>query len=159
MFARKEVLINAQDLRTGATGPLRHQTRQEVLKIALYGGAGNALALAHAAAADAIPMILKNLALKRFGGMLSGKQAGEAFAETTSAFPTLPQKARQVQEHSLRRPTDVPHQALHASLVPQSFALAMRARSRPGEARRNGQYARFLFDLGNLVVGEPDQRF
>ena len=93
--AGKEVLVKAQDLRAGAAGPLRQQTHQKVLKVAFHGGSGNGLALPHAAAADAIPMILEHFATKRLGGVLSRQQPGEPFPKAAAAIPAPPQPAGQ----------------------------------------------------------------
>src|SRR5579884_1017123 len=104
MFARKEVLVNAQDPRTLPAGSFRHQARQKVLKVAFHGGCRDGLALTDPTAADAIPMIPEHLVTERLGSMLSGQQAGKTFPEAPPAIAALPQEPEQPQIDALGGP-------------------------------------------------------
>ncbi len=99
-----------------------------MLAVALHGGAGDVFAFGYAPAVDAVPVVLKHLGPKRFGGPLSLKQAGKTLTELLVTAPAQPLVPAEVQPYLARRPAHVPHPALQLAFVPDfrprtAFAL------------------------------------
>src|SRR5580698_6489 len=78
----EEVLVDTQHLRTHRAGSFGSQSLQMNTGPALHGGAGNVFTLRHAAAADAVKVLLANAAAKRFTGPEPGQNTGETLPET-----------------------------------------------------------------------------
>ena len=90
MLTGEEVLIHAEDLRTGRADPFPGPQLQIPQKPAFNGGARKTLALRQSATADAIKVLLAYAAPERLGGAQARQNAGEPLPEAAAAGPALP---------------------------------------------------------------------
>src|SRR5262252_2067460 len=74
---------------------------------AFHGGAGDPLALAQSATADAIEMFLANVAAERLGGAQTGLNARKALPEAAAAGPAQPLARFQFQHAMTNSPAFV----------------------------------------------------
>ena len=155
----EEVFVDAEHTRAVGTGTLGCEPSKIVLEPALDGGCSEFLPPGKAAAANPVPVVLKDLAFERFAGSLARQDPLEPLAEAPTAVSALPLAGFEQQQAAARAPTLMPNLANITPLAPQRFTPAVRARYRSGMPGRYRHPFAGPLDCGNLKSGQPDHRF
>src|SRR4051812_23169582 len=153
MLSGKEMLVDAEDLRTFQRRAFTCHLSKPVAEPALDSGTGDMLPLRQPAAADPIEVFLANRPPERLGGAHARQNAGKTLPESALAGQTTPLPGFQFYDRMAHTPAFVPRPTNPQVFHSQIRSLTVRTKTPPCEARRNANLTPCFFYGCNLIIG------